>query len=193
MVFNKGYIGNGIYKSQINGVKNPIYDIWHSILERCYHNKTHQRFPTYDSCEVSEEWLNFQNFAQWYNDNIYYVPDEKMCVDKDILYKNNKIYSKQTCCIVPNHINMLFTKVNKIRGEYPVGVYFDNRINRYVAKCKSSGKSVYLGSFNTVEQAFEVYKNYKEHEIKHVADLYKKYIPQNVYEALYKYQVEITD
>jgi hypothetical protein len=36
-------------------------------------------------------------------------------------------------------------------------------------------------------------KNFKENYIKQVADEYKDLIPQKVYEALYRYEVEIND
>ena len=42
-------------------------------------------------------------------------------------------------------------------------------------------------------QAFTCYKQFKENYIKQVADEYKDLIPQEVYEALYKYEVEIND
>ena len=43
------------------------------------------------------------------------------------------------------------------------------------------------------EKAFEVYKYYKEKNIKQVADYYKEQIPQRLYNGLYNYEVEITD
>lgn len=193
MVFEKGYLGNGDYKSQINGKRNPIYDIWHGILERCYHKNTIERFPTYKNCEVCDDWLNFQNFAKWYEENYYSIPNERMCIDKDILYKHNKLYSSKTCCIVPNTINMILTKVDKIRGEYPIGVSYNKNDNKYMSKCKSEGKTVYLGEYTTPMEAFEVYKGLKEKEIHKVADKYREYLPINVYDALYKYEVDIND
>ena len=54
-------------------------------------------------------------------------------------------------------------------------------------------KKVYLGSYNTPEEAFNVYKEFKERYIKEVADYYKEQIPQKLYDAMYRYEVEITD
>ena len=54
-------------------------------------------------------------------------------------------------------------------------------------------KCEYLGLFNTQEKAFEVYKYYKEKNIKQVADYFKGLIPEFLYDALYNYEVEITD
>ena len=53
----------------------------------------------------------------------------------------------------------------------------------------------YLGNFplNRPFQAFYTYKIYKENYIKQVADEYKDLIPKELYDALYRYEVEIND
>ena len=50
-----------------------------------------------------------------------------------------------------------------------------------------------MGLYDTPEKAFEVYKQFKEQNIKQVADYYKDLIPEKLYQVLYEYQVEITD
>ena len=47
--------------------------------------------------------------------------------------------------------------------------------------------------FKTSIEAFLCYKTEKEKYIKEVADEFKPYIPQKLYEAMYNYKVEITD
>ena len=120
-----------------------------------------------------------------------------MNLDKDILVKNNKIYSPNTCVFVPTNINTLFTKSNKSRGKYPIGVFFHKDANKYEAHCSIfyNGKSKlkHLGLYNTIDDAFKVYKESKEANIKQIADEYKDKIPDKLYEAMYKYEVEITD
>ena len=54
------------------------------------------------------------------DDNYYEINDEVMCLDKDILFKNNKIYSNNTCIFVPQFINTLFCKRQNDRGEYQI-------------------------------------------------------------------------
>ena len=44
-----------------------------------------------------------------------------------------------------------------------------------------------------LEKAFNCYKEFKEKYIKQIADEYKDLIPKELYEALYKYEVEIND
>ena len=120
-----------------------------------------------------------------------------MEIDKDILCKGNKIYSPQTCIIVPQRINKLFTKSNKLRGDLPIGVYYNKQNKKYrsqISKIENGKKQrVYLGLYNTPQEAFESYKKAKENYIKQVADEYKLYIPKELYDAMYDYRVEITD
>ena len=54
-------------------------------------------------------------------------------------------------------------------------------------------KTKYLGYYDTSQQAFEVYKQFKEDYIKEVADYYKDKIPKKLYDAMYKYEVDIDD
>ena len=135
--------------------------------------------------------------CEWLEKNYYKVPGERMHLDKDILYKGNKVYSRKTCIFVPQRINNLFVKSNKKRGKNPIGVTL-RPSGKYETFCYNGyGKQIYLGSYLTKEQAFKVYKQYKEKVIKEVIDEYKGIIPEPHYsrlrEAMYNYEVEIDD
>jgi hypothetical protein len=194
VVLNIGYIGEGEYKPSINKKLTQQYDTWIHMLQRCYDEKQRNKYPTYKDCSVCKEWYNFQIFAQWYKDNYYEMEGEKMCLDKDILQKGNKTYSPETCIFVPQNINKLFTKTDALRGKYPIGVTWNKSNKKYMSQCNNgNGKQINLGYYDTPKTAFDVYKTYKEKIIKQIADKYKKYIPQKLYDAMYKYEVEITD
>ena len=195
--YNIGYLGSGNYKVSENGKHTKVYNAWCSMLQRCYDSKFHKRQPTYMNCEICKEWHNFQNFGSWYNENYYEIEGEKMCLDKDILVKGNKIYSPDTCIFVPNAINMLFVKCNKSRGDNLIGTNLYK--GKYRVQCRvlnpetRKSENKYLGCYATEQKAFEVYKQFKEKNIKEVADYYKNKIPTKLYDALYNYEVEITD
>ena len=169
------------------------------MLQRCYDPYYLNEHPTYRDCYVCEEWHNFQNFGEWWEYNVYNCNNEKMCLDKDILVKGNKVYSPETCIIVPERINLLFVKKDANRGDYPIGV--DKWLNKkngdkwLKVRCSTLEKREHLGYFplNRPFQAFYTYKQFKENHIKQVADEYKGLIPTKLYEALYKYEVEIND
>lgn len=192
-VYGIGYVGVGNHKISKNGKLTLAYQKWSKMLSRCYSKTEIERYPTYTPCTVCEEWYNFQNFAEWFAENYYKIPNEIMCLDKDILFKRNKLYSDKTCCIVPDNINILFTKTDALRGEYPIGVSFNKGHNCFVSQMNQDGKLIHLGEFNNPTDAFYTYKYAKEKEIKRQANKYKKYLPKQVYDALLKYEVEIDD
>ena len=193
-VYNKGYLGEGCYKTKIdNNTKHTDqYTKWKGMLERCYDYKYSLKHPTYIGCEVCKEWLNFQNFAIWYDENYYEIPSETMALDKDILLKRNKVYSPETCIFAPQTINALFIKSDKNRGHLPVGVSKEHK--KYSAQCcNTSETNRRIGAYPTPEEAFQAYKEFKEAYIKQVADKYKDHIPDKLYIALYNYEVEYDD
>ena len=192
--FSKGYLGEGKYKIKENGKFTKCYLKWSSMLKRCYDKKYHIRRPTYKDCTVCDEWLCFQNFAEWFYDNYYECDNEIMCLDKDILVKGNKIYSPNTCIFVPQRINILFVKSDKVRGDYPIGVYYYKPTNKFKSQCNNGYKNrINLGYYDTPEEAFQIYKVYKENLIKQIADEYKNLIPQKLYQTMINYKVEIND
>lgn len=189
--FGIGYIGEGKYNPMIY---TSIYNTWRRMFDRCYNKKN--KHNSYNNCKVCEKWHNFQNFAKWYEDNYYEVENEKMHLDKDILVKGNKVYSPETCIFVPQRINVLFVKQQNHRGKYPMGVYYDKRrctYHSHVRILNDKKKRIYLGTFDNANEAFNSYKNFKEKYIKEVADEYKNKIPKKLYDAMYKYKIEITD
>lgn len=194
-----GYLGEGKYKTRKNNKKTKCYRTWRNMLTRCFDEEYKLKHNTYLGVTICEEWLNFQVFAEWYYNNIYFIDDEEMNLDKDILNKGNKVYSPETCIFVPQRINKLFTKTNKNRNGLPVGVFYNKKNNNYVAGCsvynleKKKKEVKRLGSYSTPEEAFEVYKQFKESYIKQVADYYKDKIPTKLYDAMYRYEVEIDD
>ena len=168
------------------------------MLQRCYDDKHREKYIAYSDCSVCDEWLLFSNFLKWFleteNSTIY-----RYNLDKDILVKNNRVYSPQTCCFVPNEINVLFTKRRLHRGRFPIGVRKATKSKNFEASISlqttEGKKNKYLGTFATPEEAFYAYKEAKETYIKEVATKYYNdgKIAKNVYEALMNYKVEITD
>ena len=191
-VYGVGFIGDGKYS---NKTHPKIYAEWIDLIRRCFDKDFKNKYTTYKDCILEDYLLCFQNFAKWYEENYYEVEGEIMALDKDILFKGNKIYSRDTIMFVPQRINTLFVKSNAIRGEYPIGVTYSKNEDKLKVSCKVNGKTVGLGTFkpNQVEEAFQCYKQFKENYIKQVADEYKPYIPKKLYDAMYRYEVEITD
>jgi len=181
-----GFSGEGVYKVSIGSKVTKCGGAWGKILQRCHAKIAQNKRPTYKDCSVTKEWHNFQNFGKWWEENWKPWMDGTWQVDKDILIRGNRVYSPDNCCIVPQEINTLFIKNNINRGNLPIGVQKER--HKYRACMRG-----YIGTFDTIQEAFQAYKTAKEAYIKEVADKYRGQITEKVYQAMYNYQVEITD
>lgn len=178
-----GFIGDS--SAKINGKTKKAYSVWAGMIHRCYDLKN----KAYLECLVCDEWHNFSNFEKWFDYNYYELDDEEVELDKDILVKGNKMYSPETCIFAPKRINGLFVKSND-DNDKSLGIIWKDKISKYEVRCAigEQGRK-YLGVYSTKEDAFNVYKKFKEDYVKEMAEKYKEKIPQRLYEALCKWRV----
>ena len=194
LICGVGISDNGKYKKWVNNKDTRVYAMWQKMIARCYYEKSLEKVPTYQECTVSDEFLYFQNFAEFYENNKW--TDELVLVpDKDILtHGKTKEYSRDTIVFVDKFINTIFTRRQRFRGDLPIGVTvrkYSSGTIKYVAVCNEYGKCKYLGTYKTPNEAFYAYKNEKEKYIKEVANKYKeKYekFPQKLYDAMINYE-----
>lgn len=182
----------GVGILDVVGYGSKAYFLWHSILSRCYNDKQRWNNKSYQNATVCKEWHKFSNFKRWF-ESPKSGYREGYQIDKDILIKGNKVYSPETCCFVPIEINSMLA-INKRSNKLPRGVRKAN--SKYMVRISTSGsKSTYIGVYDTPEEAFNVYKQAKEAHIQEVATKYfnEGKITEKVYNALMKYEVEITD
>lgn len=173
-----GYLGDGKYKTNRTLHERRAFGIWCGIIDRCYNETYRDKYSAYKGCLICDEWQCYQTFREWYDSEFYTVGTERTHIDKDILYKNNKIYSPKTCLLVPQRINMLFShKPNKHNLPNGVRLSTSNQFEAFYA-----GKKI--GNFNSVEEAAVAHDKAKKQAINRVAIEYKDKIPQKVYEAL---------
>ena len=192
-VHGVGYLGGNLdLKSTHNGKICKIYQQWYSMIERCYSEKLQKRKPTYIGCYVSDDFKDYSKWRVWYDD--YQYKHDGWQLDKDLLIKGNKIYSETTCVFLPFEINVALTKSTKTRGNYLIGVYFDEQYKKFVSRvCLGTGKSKGLGRYDNEYDAYLAYKTAKESYLKELADKYKDLLDPRAYEALYNYTVDIDD
>ena len=103
------------------------------------------------------------------------------------------VYSPEAVCFVPKIINSLFCNYKSNNEECPIGTYYEADKKKYRACMTFMGKKAKLGTFDTVEEAFARYKEYKESFIKKMANQYRSKISDKVYQAMMNWKVEITD
>ena len=178
LVYGVGYVGEGVFSFKKN---KKAHSTWINILKRCYYEKFHTVRPTYKNVTVCEEWHNFQNFAKWYEEN-WKSWMEGWHIDKDLLVEGNKVYSPEACCFIPNEINCLFVN-NKQAGVRKIG-------NKYIAVISIDSNKKHLGTFETYEEAENVYIKSKEQNIKRVINKYQNLISYDIYNKLFNYVIK---
>lgn len=198
-VYNRGYVGQK-YNTTENDDNIKEYHLWYNMFIRCYDVKQQKIHGGYDNCEICKEWYSFENFYEWLHsqENFKQWHDNNdWDIDKDIVCKGNKVYCPEKCSLVPRDINMLFVKNKHIRGAYPIGVSYKKSDGLFFARVNNplSKKRDFLGYYNSPESAFLAYKYEKEKIIKTVAkkEFEKGNITKKCFEAMLKYEVEITD
>ena len=169
------------------------YEKWKCMLSRCYQPGFVEKNPTYNGCTVCDEWKYYSNFRRWFYAS--FRPKLKQELDKDILVKGNKLYSPDTCCLVPHRINCLLEKNDGNRGVLPIGVNKSFYEGKYTPTIHIGNVTRILGNFDTPEAAFKAYKDAKEAYIRLEATIaYNQgFIDKRVYKALINYKVEIDD
>lgn len=183
-------INDGKYPATINGKVKKEYELWNNMLNRCYSENYHKKNPTYLGCTVSDSFKDYTYFHEWCQSQIgFNAPGYTL--DKDLIYKGNKEYNEDNCVFIPNIVNTMLIKSNSIRGNLPIGITKNG--NNFAAMCNADGKLKYIGTYKTIEEAFQAYKFFKEAHIKEVAEKYKDTIDSRAYQALLNYEVHIND
>ena len=108
-----GFIGSGRFKSSAMGKITATYNRYNNMIHRCYSEKDeHYSYYGGKGVKVSEDWHNFQNFADW-----YYKECEKLNLDpennnyqldKDLNSTGSsaKMYSIDNCKLITRQENV---------------------------------------------------------------------------------------
>lgn len=175
-----------VVQPKINGkqVACQFYERWKKVLERCYSEKCLEKHPSYIGCTVVDDWKYFMNFKSWMEKQDW----QGNTLDKDILFKGNRVYGPETCVFITNETNVFLTERGILRGEYPIGVtkYRD----RYVAQVNQvRDGSKHVGVYDTPDEAHQAWLK-KKLELAKVLAL--KQTDNRVAEALVsRYNVEV--
>ena len=192
LVWGKGF-NDRSKPAKVDGKHVKEYILWMMMLRRCFSEKCQTLRPTYKGCNVSDNFLNYSYFYDWCQEQVGFKCVDtngcSWCLDKDILFTGNKLYSETNCVFVPQEINTFFIDCGASRGDCPVGVYFNKQNGKFKAHCSVNGKRQHLGLFNTPQEAFVVYKPFKEALCKQLALKWQHEIDHRVFEAMMKWEV----
>lgn len=188
--YGAGFIGEGDYRAATKRGHTLEYRYWTGVMERGHSEAFKAIKPTYKDCYVDSEWHNFQNFARWCNTQKGFGKDG-WHLDKDLLVKGNKKYSKDTCVFIPPEINLAISLKKSTRGDLPIGVTYTNGF--YRAQWGEFGIQQQSETLKCPYECFLIYKQNKENHLKVLAELWEGEIEDVAVEALINFEVELDD
>lgn len=185
-IYGKGYIGDGKYQGSKKDGTHFVYGIWNNMLARNYDPYTQSKQSAYIGCSVCDEWLCFQNFADWYMNHQSYGLGYNL--DKDLLGRDNRVYSHETCTMLPPELNVMISGSTASKNGMPLGV---GKIDKGYTARLNKGKEgrEYLGYYKTPEEAHKVYVEAKERYVKNKALEWANRIEWKAFVALMNWTV----
>lgn len=151
---------------------------------RCGMFRYKKNYPTYADCYVCNEWYSFDSFINWVSKNYIKTTGINIVLDKDIKVRGNKVYSPDTCLLVPFVINTMFRDSKKSRGEFGLGVAKVFKRNSYRAQMSIGVGTISLGDFSNESDAVASYRNARESRVIDMANKYKTSMTQEAYDCI---------
>ena len=146
----------GCLSKQSKNVKHgmagtPIYKKWKTIKGRCFNpNSSNYKWYGGRGITMCDEWKN--DFEKFYED-VGDIPFENAELDR---IDNNKGYDPDNVRWVDHKTNSNNRRKYKNKTGY-TGVTYKQRLNKYQAQLYKNKKFVYLGLYDTPEEAYQVY------------------------------------
>lgn len=160
-----GYHGVGEYKTQVNKVLDLAYKKWRGMMTRNYYDDYESRLTSYKDCYVADEWHNLQTFSDWYYGQVGW--DKGFELDKDLLSEGGKVYSPETCCLIPREIN---TAIVSLTNSDSIMGYHERRNGLFEVHVK-----VIKGSYKSFRDKDDAINYYLSLKKKIVEDLILKW------------------
>ena len=163
-IYGVGCVGTKYHARTSNKIFKE-YATWKNMLYRCYGESYGERYKTHRDATVCEEWLCYENFYDWIHEQSNaenFISGNNWILNRNIIIKDNDIYSPETCCLVPQNVHRLFMEQD-LNMEY------------------------------ATESVLQKYKEYKEKQIKKVAqeEFANGNISKQCYNAMMKYEITL--
>lgn len=178
--------GNWVKSFRVNGrhIFTMAGKLHNNMMSRCVTKSYKAIGPTYEHVKASENFSNFQFFAEWCQLQVGYRLGWPL--EKDLLGAGRLEYHEDYCVFLPRNLNMLLIGG---RAKHGLPSCVERGSKGYRARFMLQNVKVRLEVRSTPEEAFADYKEFKELYMSGLAEIYKGKIDSRAYMALKNYQV----
>lgn len=145
----------------------PLYNVWFSMLARAQFNKV----------AVDNRFASFKLFLNWAETQKY---EDGWLLTR--AKSSTPIYSPETCYFAPPIISS-FLKIKPTMG------FFKKKDKFGVCIAMHRGHRKYIGTYDTAEEAQQIYKRLKEAYIKELAEQWRGRIDDRLYQYMINYEM----
>lgn len=115
---------------------------------------------------VCDAWLTFSTFKSWMEQQDW----EGQHLDYRLLVPGSMLYSPATCCLVSKEVGSFFNGKTYESAEFLPGIFWSTARQTFMTVIKVRNKGVYIGSYTSLEEAFDAWLNRKRELAMTVAD-----------------------
>jgi hypothetical protein len=157
-------------------VQTRLGRLHNNVTQRCSKDSALQKVhnKAYDGVTLSDLFKDQNSFCNWVVQQVGWGFGYHL--DKDLLVENNRHYSEDTCCFLPRVINASINSKGKVNVQKRIG-YFSAMSSAY-------SQGINIGKYDTMEEADQACKDFKQARISRLAELYKQNLDRRAYEKL---------
>jgi hypothetical protein len=170
-------IGRKPSDAPASGIEARAYAVWKAMIYKCFSHE----IPKGERRQrnVSSRFKDFREFYRWYA----LQPGNELTdvrLNKDLLYRDNRVYSDATCVLLPKQIHEVLKECRITRSDLEA-------LKDEVAMSPSTNPEKRL------QEAYNEAKLEMEASLRLLAEKYRHMLDERAYKALVQFKVEIID
>lgn len=168
-------IGRREHNAPMTPTERAAYRVWQVMIYKCFDKSIPIEVRRENN--VSSRFKDFKSFQAWFEVQACCELDQ-VYLNKDLLYKHNRVYSDATCVLLPKPVHDLLKECRVTKSDL-------EQLSHELEGSITGNRE------NAVEAAYEAAKAEMEASLRIVAEKYKDVLDPRAYKALIEYKIEV--